>query len=161
MKATATKAMIALAVALLVGGCGSSGGSSSSSSSTPTVVSSAPARGGALRGDQILVDSKGFVLYAFSKDPKNTFHPHCVGSCEASWPPLELVGPAPVASGQALGTQLGAIKRSSGMLQVDYAGHPLYTYALEKRPGEALGNGVASFGGRWYALSPTGAPAHG
>jgi predicted lipoprotein with Yx(FWY)xxD motif len=161
MRGTAATATIALAAALLLGGCGSSGGSSSSSGSAPTVVSSAHARTGRLRGSEILVDSKGFALYAFSKDPKNTFHSHCLGSCEASWRPLELTGSAPVASGQVLGTQLGAIKRPGGKLQVDYAGQPLYTYVLEKKSGEALGNGVASFGGRWYALSPAGGPAHG
>ncbi|MGA8744603.1 MAG: hypothetical protein WB507_01915 [Solirubrobacterales bacterium] len=161
MRAPLAAATIALTAALLVSGCGSSGGSGSGSGSAPTVVSSAPARSGRLRGSEILVDSKGFALYAFSKDPKNTFHSHCLGSCEESWHPLELSGSAPVASGQVLGTQLGAIKRSDGKLQVDYAGHPLYTYVPEKRPGEALGNGSSSFGGRWYALSPAGGPVHG
>jgi predicted lipoprotein with Yx(FWY)xxD motif len=157
----AAKATIALTAAVLVGGCGSSGGSSSSSSVTPTVVSSAPARGGKLGGTEILVNSRGFALYSFSKDPSNTLHSQCQGRCEASWPALILAGSAPVASGQALGTQLGAIKRPGGKLQVDYAGHPLYTYALERKPGEALGSGISSFGGSWHALSPSGRPASG
>ncbi len=156
MKATAAKAMVALLAALLVGGCGSSGGSSSSTA--PTVISAATSHNPKLHGAKILVDSKGFALYAFSKDPTNTFRSHCLGGCEASWPPLILSGSAPVASGQALGTQLGAVKRPDGKLQVAYAGHLLYTYAFEHKPGEALGNSVSSFGGTWHALSPAGRP---
>jgi predicted lipoprotein with Yx(FWY)xxD motif len=142
----------------LLAGCGSTTSTASKSSSGPTVVSTAGTRNPKLGGAKVLVDSKGFTLYAFSKDPTNTFHPRCNGSCESTWPSLILSGSAPVASGEALGTQLGAIKRSDGKLQVDYGGHPLYTYALEKKRGEALGNGARSFGGIWYALTPQGAP---
>lgn len=151
------KAAIGFAAILLLSGCGSSGSTTAKSSSTPTTVSTAASRNPKLGGTEVLVDSQGFVLYAFSKDPTNTFHPQCNGSCASTWPPLILSGSAPVASGAALGTQLGAIKRSDGQLQVDYAGHPLYTYALEKKPGQTLGSGVKSFGGTWHALTPKGA----
>ncbi|HVC06927.1 MAG TPA: hypothetical protein VND98_05005 [Solirubrobacterales bacterium] len=160
-KTSAARAALVLTALLLISGCGSSSSSTSSQSANPTVVSTAPSQNPKLRGTQILVDSKGLVLYAFSKDPENTFHSHCLGRCEATWPPLILSGNAPVASGQALGTQLGAVKRSDGKLQVDYAGHLLYTYVLERKSGEALGNGVASFGGTWQALSASGRPVSG
>ncbi len=146
------------ALGLLLAACGSSSSSTPTESAAPTVVSTATSRNPKLHGTKILVDSKGFALYAFSKDPTDTFHSRCVGGCEASWPPLILSGSAPVASGAALGTQLGAVKRPDGKLQVDYAGHLLYTYAPERRPGEALGSGVSSFGGTWQALSPAGRP---
>jgi predicted lipoprotein with Yx(FWY)xxD motif len=151
---------LALAAALvpLLSACGSSSSSTPSQSAAPTVVSTATSHNPKLHGAKILIDSKGFALYAFSKDPINTFHSHCLGGCEASWAPLILSGSAPVASGQALGTQLGAVKRPDGKLQVDYAGHLLYTYAFEHKPGEALGNGASSFGGTWHALSPGGRP---
>ena len=163
MRASALAAVSLFALA----GCGSSSSSTSSGpsssassgqSAAPTVISTATAKGPKLHGAKVLVDSRGFVLYTFSKDPNNTFHSHCLGSCEASWPPLILSGAAPVASGSVLSTQLGAVKRPDSKLQVDYAGHPLYTYAAERGPGEALGNGVASFGGRWSALAPSGHP---
>lgn len=152
------RAAIGLAAILLLSACGSSGSATTTgtSSSAPTTVSTAASRNPKLGGTMILVDSQGFTLYTFSKDPTNTFHPHCNGNCAATWPPLILSGSAPVASGEALGTQLGAIKLSDGKLQVDYAGHPLYTYALEKKPGQTLGSGVSSFGGTWHALTPQG-----
>lgn len=42
-----------------------------------------------------------------------------------------------------------------------YAGHPLYTYAEDKSPGDATGNDIDSFGGEWYALTPSGAEPGG
>ena len=42
-----------------------------------------------------------------------------------------------------------------------YAGHPLYTYAADKKPGEANGNDVSSFGAEWYALQGSGEEAEG
>lgn len=163
-------------IAILISGCGS-GSSQTSSSQTPasvsatggtkakpspspdvTVISTASTKDPKL-GSNVLVDSQGFTLYAFSKDPKNTFHPRCIGPCESTWPPLILTGNSPVSEGEALGTQLGAIKRSDGKLQVDYAGSPLYTYAGDKKAGDALGNGVKSFGGTWHALTAQGKPA--
>jgi predicted lipoprotein with Yx(FWY)xxD motif len=166
-------ALIGVTVVLGISGCGSSSSSdatsSVSSSGTGSTEAKAPpepnvtvistATRSPSLGTKVLVDSQGQTLYAFSKDPKNTFHPRCVGACEATWPPLILTGSAPVAGKEALGTQLGAIKRSDGKLQVDYAGSPLYTYSGDKKPGEALGNGVSSFGGTWHALTAQGKPA--
>jgi hypothetical protein len=34
--------------------------------------------------------------------------------------------------------------------QVTLNGHPLYTYVGDGRPGQANGQGLASFGGTWY-----------
>ena len=42
-----------------------------------------------------------------------------------------------------------------------YAGHPLYTYAADKKPGEANGNDFSSFGAQWYALQGNGEEAEG
>jgi predicted lipoprotein with Yx(FWY)xxD motif len=166
-------ALFGITAVIGVSGCGSSSNSEPSSAvqtsgaSTETkappepnvtVISTATTKNPKL-GAKVLVNSEGQTLYAFSKDPKNTFHPHCVGPCESTWPPLILTGSAPVAGKEALTTQLGAIKRADGKLQVDYAGSPLYTYSGDKRPGDALGNGVSSFGGTWHALTAQGKSA--
>ncbi len=42
-----------------------------------------------------------------------------------------------------------------------YAGHPLYTYVADKKPGDTTGNDFTSFGGQWYALTPAGQEAGG
>ena len=46
-------------------------------------------------------------------------------------------------------------------MQVTYAGHPLYTFVEDKKPGEANGNDVSAFGAQWYALKGSGEEAGG
>ena len=54
---------------------------------------------------------------------------------------------------------LGTTMRSDGTEQVTYAGHPLYTFVEDKKPGEANGNEVTAFGAQWYALKGNGEEA--
>jgi predicted lipoprotein with Yx(FWY)xxD motif len=58
-----------------------------------------------------------------------------------------------------MASKLGTTKRSDGTLQVTYAGHPLYTYTADTKPGDAKGNDFSSFGAQWYALQPSGEEA--
>jgi predicted lipoprotein with Yx(FWY)xxD motif len=51
---------------------------------------------------------------------------------------------------------LGTTERKDGTMQVTYNGHPLYTFAEDKKPGEAKGNDFKAFGAQWYALMPNG-----
>jgi predicted lipoprotein with Yx(FWY)xxD motif len=163
-----TIAALALAAVLAIAGCGGSddnGGSSSSSggaygggeSSKPAdssgggaaVVSAA----GVGKLGMVIVDSKGLTLYDFHKD-KGT-KSSCYGACASVWPPLTTSG-APKAGEGATASQLGTTKRSDGTVQVTYAGHPLYTYTADTKPGDAKGNDIDSFGAQWYALQPNG-----
>jgi hypothetical protein len=43
---------------------------------------------------------------------------------------------------------------------VTYAGHPLYYFANDKKPGDTTGQGVNGFGGLWWVLTPAGAAMH-
>jgi predicted lipoprotein with Yx(FWY)xxD motif len=105
---------------------------------------------------KVLVDSRGFVAYRFSKDTgkKNT----ClmVSECSTTWPPLTSSG-QPTAGPGVKSSLLSTIKLSGGQRQVTYAGHPLYRYALSTEPGEDGYQGVKQFGGTWYAVSASGA----
>ena len=58
-------------------------------------------------------------------------------------------------------SKLGTTKRKDGTVQVTYAGHPLYTYVADTKPGETNGNDFCSFGAQWYALLPSGEEAGG
>ena len=104
----------------------------------------------------ILVNSKGFTLYDFHKDKGGKSA--CYGACASTWPPLTTEG-APQAMGGAEAAKLGTTQRTDGTVQVTYAGHPLYTYAADTKPGEANGQDIDSFGAEWYALQPSGAEA--
>jgi predicted lipoprotein with Yx(FWY)xxD motif len=41
-------------------------------------------------------------------------------------------------------------------MQVTYAGHPLYRFAGDKKPGQVKGEGSKAFGASWCVLTPTG-----
>jgi predicted lipoprotein with Yx(FWY)xxD motif len=175
----ATIAVVAIA-ALAVAGCGSSNkksssnstGSTSSSSAYGGATTSTSASGGAATGGTamvstakvsnkkitkpVLVNSKGFTLYDFEADKGGKSA--CNGPCAQVWPPLT---GKPKAQGAAVASKLGTIKRNDGTSQVTYAGHPLYTYTADKKPGDAVGNDIKSFGASWYALLPTGENASG
>jgi predicted lipoprotein with Yx(FWY)xxD motif len=166
-------AILAIGALLAVTGCGGGSDSSSSSAeggiygsgggSTQSTASETTAGGDGVVAvaknpdlGTILVDSKGFTLYDFHKD-KGTMSA-CYGACAGVWPPLTTSG-APQAMSGAETSKLGTTKRSDGTMQVTYAGHPLYTYTADTKPGEAKGNDVSLYGGQWYALKPSGGEA--
>ena len=166
-----TKPMTAvslLVLALALAGCGDSGsggayGGGESTKSTPS--DSSGASGAAIvsvasvpKLGRVIVDAKGFTLYDFHKD-KGT-QSSCYGGCAGVWPPLTTSG-TPKASNGAVTSQLGTTKRKDGSVQVTYAGHPLYLYASDAKPGDAKGNDIDSFGAEWYALQPSGEEAEG
>jgi predicted lipoprotein with Yx(FWY)xxD motif len=170
-------ALLALAAMLAIAGCGSSSDSSTSGSggaygggekTSPETTSSSSETGSgggtavvltvasAPKVGPILVDPKGFTVYDFHKDKGTTSS--CYGSCAKVWPPLTTEG-APTAGEGAMSSELGTTKRKDGTVQVTYAGHPLYTYVADKKPGEANGNDFSSFGAQWYALHANGEEA--
>jgi predicted lipoprotein with Yx(FWY)xxD motif len=156
-------------------GCG--GGSSSSSSvgstaatttaTTPTPVAEPPPNaeegtvfvslGSAAGLGQVLVDSAGHTLYSFSGDSGESSA--CGGTCAKAWPPLLVEQGEPEPSNGAAAARLGTIARADGSRQVTYSGHPLYSFAGDKSPGQANGDGESAFGGTWTALKGSGTPA--
>ena len=194
-KSTYAFALLALAVALVVAGCGGGGGSSSGGggsygtsgggSETSSESSSASGESGsggesgysssgakeekmsnegggeaitislASVGDlgKVLVDPQGMTVYDFHKDKGGT--PTCYGACAQAWPPVVSAGEPQPGNG-ASASMLGTVERKDGTMQVTYAGHPLYTFIEDKKPGEANGNDVSAFGAQWYALMGNG-----
>jgi predicted lipoprotein with Yx(FWY)xxD motif len=162
-----------LALAVIAAGCGSSNDNSSTSASSGgggvyggggSSKTAAPASGGGAaviavasnpKLGKILVDSKGDTVYYFEKDKQGGTTSTCSGACASVWPPLTTNG-APKGQKGASASKLGTIKRSDGTTEVTYNGWPLYTYAGDKKPGDANGNDLTQFGAQWYALTPAG-----
>ena len=149
-------AMVALAA-----GCSSTSGSGSASSSAPAPASSsAPAASGSAASlktagspdGQILVDGSGRTLYLFKADTGTTST--CNGSCATAWPPDTTKG-APSATGLTA-SDVGQSTRTDKSTQVTYAGHPLYYFSHDAKPGDVNGQGVTAFGGTWYLVGPSG-----
>jgi predicted lipoprotein with Yx(FWY)xxD motif len=173
--------LLALVAALAIAGCGSSGSSTSTSAgtgssggayggSTASANEGEKAAGGETSGGEaavvslasvpkagmVIVDSKGFTLYDFHKDKGGKSS--CYGHCALAWPPLLTEG-APQPGNGASMSKLGTTKRTDGTTQVTYAGHPLYTFVGDEKPGEANGNDTSAFGAQWYALKGNGEEA--
>jgi predicted lipoprotein with Yx(FWY)xxD motif len=100
-----------------------------------------------------VADSRGFVLYMFLGDKGK--RSSCYGSCAGYWPPVLTKG-TPKATAGAKAGLLGMTKRKDGKLQVTYAGHPLYRFALDSKAGQTKGEGLDDFGAHWYAVSAAG-----
>jgi predicted lipoprotein with Yx(FWY)xxD motif len=96
----------------------------------------------------VLTDLHGKTLYYFSADTATSSA--CTGSCLTIWQPLTIVSGQP--TGEAgLPGKLTVLADSAGN-QVEYNGHPLYTYAQDKNLGDATGEGVD---GKWHVATPT------
>src|SRR3954447_10434736 len=128
-------------------GCGSSSNSTSTTGSTPAGSSGGSSSGATVIssaknpdvGTTILVDSSGRTLYLFEKDTEPD-ESYCNGACAKVWAPVTTSGKA-TAGGAVDASKLTTLKREDGMTQVVYAGHPLYTYEDDHKPGQAEGEG--------------------
>lgn len=153
---------------LLFAACGGSGGTSGTASSTEPVARAATAATVAVvktmptaELGRVLVDSQGRTLYDSHGDNPMLYQfdrpptPACYGDCAEVWRPV-LTTARPKATGAAEDDLLGTIRREDGTRQVTYAGHPLYTYADDKLPGETNGDYAVSFGEEWHAMEPDG-----
>jgi predicted lipoprotein with Yx(FWY)xxD motif len=101
---------------------------------------------------KVLFDSRGFVLYAFTKDRRRSA---CSGACARAWPPYVVRGGLRAGTG-VKSSLLGTVRRANGSRQVTYAGRPLYYYVGDKKPGQILCQNVSEFGGLWLIMRPSG-----
>ena len=102
---------------------------------------------------KILVDGRGFALYAFTKDPRGKSA--CHGACARAWPPYTVKRRA-VAGRGVRASLIGTTARSDGTLQATYNGRPLYYYVGDKRAGQVLCQNVVEFGGTWLVVRGSG-----
>ncbi|MGA2321910.1 MAG: hypothetical protein ABSG95_14440 [Solirubrobacteraceae bacterium] len=103
-------------------------------------------------GATVLVNAQGMTLYTLSGEGNGRFI--CTSAaCLQVWHPLSTTVAKPSGSGGSLGT----VTRSDGSLQVTYKGMPLYTFAQDRMPGEANGQGVKDVG-TWSAVTVSTRP---
>ena len=143
-----------IAVALLATACG---GSSAGTAST-----SGSGGGGAHAGvvhtakgslGTILVDGKGMTIYLFAPDKPGKSV--CNGSCATYWPPVPAPATTPSSLPGVTGT-IGTTTRDDGSKQLTVAGHPLYTYSGDQKPGQANGQNQNINGGLWTVVAADG-----
>lgn len=100
------------------------------------------------KSEAILANAQGMTLYYFTKDTASSIA--CTGGCAKLWPPLLLTSAQP--SGPASVVKGLTVFNGPDGRQVEYKGHPLYTYAGDKAPGDTSGNGLYH---AWHVVPPT------
>jgi predicted lipoprotein with Yx(FWY)xxD motif len=157
----------AAAVLVLAAACGSTTNSSVSNKavapgagSSATTSTSGGAVGVATTSlGPVLVDSKGFTVYMLTADTKG--HSTCSAQCLQYWPLVPAPAGMSVPTVDGVSAALATTKATSGASMVTAGGWPLYTFVKDRAPGYVTGEGVKTFGGTWYAVSPAGAPVTG
>jgi predicted lipoprotein with Yx(FWY)xxD motif len=149
-----------VAVALLAAACGGTTQSTAAASPSPSPAAAAGmtiAVATNAKLGQILVDGKGMTVYLWVADTATTST--CYTTCATFWPPVLTTG-APHAGAGSQASLLGTTTRTDGMVQVTYAGHPLYYFQKDKQAGDATGQGSNGFGALWWVMSPAGTAMH-
>ena len=103
----------------------------------------------------ILVNSRGFTLYAFSRDGRNKDACAAISGCLSVWPVVKTSGRA-IAGPGVKSALIGTITLKSGVKQVTYAGHPLYSYVGDGSPGQTSYVNFFQSGGYWPAVNAAG-----
>lgn len=142
-------ALLAAAAVLALAGCGAAATSTSHpahTASSPPVVKTATVT---VKGspETVLTNAKGDTLYYVTKDtPTKLF---CTGSCASIWPPLTTSHSSVTAPSGASGSF--TVLHGANGAQVEYNGHPLYTYTGDTGPDQSNGQGYL---GIWFVATP-------
>lgn len=151
-----------LFIAMFIAACGSSTttggglyGGGSTNSPVPTtggngssaVISTATVtvKG---KSETVLTNAQGMTLYYFTADTAT--QSACSSSCAQMWPPLLIKGSGGPTSSTTLAGKLSAQTDANGN-QVEYNGHPLYTFSGDTAPGQTNGEGLF---GKWFVTTP-------
>jgi predicted lipoprotein with Yx(FWY)xxD motif len=108
-------------------------------------------------GETIVVDSHGLTVYELN--PETIHHLLCTKAkgCFAFWPPVTVPSASTklTAASQVNG-KLGILHRN-GFFQLTLGGRPLYDFSGDdSKTGNANGQGLHSFGGRWHVVAASG-----
>jgi predicted lipoprotein with Yx(FWY)xxD motif len=123
-----------------------------SASATPAGAGSV-VKVGSSRYGRVLFDGDGRALYLFTRE--TTSRARCYDACAKAWPPF-LTSGSPSAGRGARDSLVGTTRRRNDNRPVTYAGHPLYYYVSDRKPGQILCQDVVEFGGTWLVVDSRG-----
>lgn len=158
---------IMVALAGVAAGCG--GGSSPSTQTTGAVAGTkkSPAAPSTMFGTAkvaglgtVVVDGRGRTVYILTTGGHANVPCTDTSGCTKVWPDLPLPsGTSAAKAGMGIKPSLlQAKKLSDGNTYPTYNRWLIYEYTGDSSAGQANGEGINSFGGTWYALSPSGQP---
>src|SRR5882762_6714493 len=109
----------------------------------------------------VLVNGNGQTLYLLSSEQGGKLTCTDANGCTKVWPDTELPSgkTAGIAGAGVQASLLSTVKTADGKLYLTYNTFPLYTFTGDTKTGTAAGQGIASFGGTWSAITPAGVAA--
>ena len=115
---------------------------------------------GATKTENIVVNSKGRAVYTLSGD--TTRHPKCTkaNGCFSFWPPVTVSSAKSLSKAAGVKGKVGTFKRN-GLTQATLGGHPLYTFANDRKRANATGEAINGFGGIWHVVKGPGSGSSG
>ena len=155
---------LGLFMAMFIVACGgyatTGGGAYGGSNNTPATT--VPSTGGSnssaviqtatvtLKGqsETMLTNAQGLTLYYFTAD--SATQSAVSGNLAKIWPPLLFTGSGGPTSSTSLTGKLSVQTDVNGN-QVEYNGHPLYTFSGDSAPGQTNGEGIT---GMWFVATP-------
>jgi predicted lipoprotein with Yx(FWY)xxD motif len=103
----------------------------------------------------LLVASNGHTLYRYTVDGKGVNRCSSDSTCNAYWPALVVKkGTKPTVGSGVSAKLVGTIAAAHGMVQITYAGYPLYYFSGDKKSGQENGQ---AFDKQWYVVNAAGA----
>ena len=96
----------------------------------------------------VLANAKGLTLYYFTAD--SATRSALSRNCLQVWPPLLFTGSGGPISSTSLSGKLSVQMDINGN-QIEYNGHPLYTFSGDSAPGQTNGEGLY---GVWFVVTP-------
>jgi predicted lipoprotein with Yx(FWY)xxD motif len=144
--------VIALSVfiTMFIAACGSStttgGNPYGAGSSSPVIQTATVTVKG--QSEVVLTDAQGKTLYYYTLDP--AMQSTCSSSCAQLWHPLLFTGSGEPSSSTPLAGKLSVQMDANGT-QIEYNGHPLYTFSGDTAPGQTNGEGLF---GMWFVVTP-------
>ncbi len=101
------------------------------------------------KSETVLTNPQGMTLYYFTPDTSAKIA--CTGGCAQAWPPLVFKSSGTPAGDAPLSGKLTLVNGANGT-QIEYNGHPLYTYSGDTAPGQTTGEGLF---GKWFVCTPS------
>jgi len=156
----------AAAATLLLAACGSSGGKKTTAAAPTTTAAPSSSPGTMFSTANVaglgtvLVDGSGKTVYLLTKDGKTNVPCDDASGCTKVWPDLPLPdGTSAAQAGTGVQASLLSTKKlSDGETYPTYGGWLMYEFSGDSGPAQGHGQGIKSFGGTWYAITPAGAP---
>lgn len=151
------------AAALALAACGKSS-TTTSNPTTPAPTSSTPgtsfSAATATGLGSVVVDGNGRTVYVLTSGTNKNVTCDDASGCTRTWPDLPLpAGTTSATAGSGVQSSLlSSMKSADGQTYPTYNGYLMYEFSGDSGPHQGGGEGISSFGGTWYALSPSGTP---